>query len=323
MLEIVCWATKATTGRYHASPIVTNLLVASPMSTLRRQEPAGAGLKRIACAQVESAIRCLTRQAGQAVAAEQAIAQANAVLALIEPDLPRPTVRRDRAILARLGSGLTELTGPTHLAERLANNYKKTPSDAALASAVKALRKRWAKHTPSGSALSSKAGSFNPVIYRLVADMAELRGHLGGWPIDGTPNDQPPRGLRRTYNKARRLAAEPITQELLQALAQAAAELATQLGVISKACPGMLKAQRKLIARAAESMQDLIQDHALHAALRAELGKAASSSLPKRKPLTQQAAEPLSELDAALAETPAAFMKRVQAYWSAWRSESA
>ena len=293
------------------------------MSTLRRQEPAGAGLKRIACAQVESAIRSLTRQAGQAIAAEQAIAQTNAVLALIEPDLPRPIGRRDKAILARLGGGLTELTDPAHLAERLASNYKKSPSDAALAAAVKNLRKRWAKHNPSGSALSSKAGSFNPVIYRLVADMAELRGHLGDWPIDGISSDQPPRGLRRTYSKARRLAAEPITPDSLKPLAEAATELAIQLGVISKACPGMLKAQRKLIARAAESLQDLIHDNVLHAALRAELGKAASSSLPKRKPLTQQTAGPLSELNTAVTETPAAFMKRVQAYWSAWRSESA
>ena len=293
------------------------------MSTLRRLEPAGTGLKRIACAQIELAIRCLTRQAGQALAAEQAITQANAVLALVEPDLPRPIVRRDKAILARLGSGLTELTGPARLAERLASNYKKSPSDAALSAAVKTLRKRWANHNPSGAALSSKAGSFNPVIYRLVADMAELRGHLGDWPVDAVPNDQPPRGLRRTYNKARRLPAEPITTESLKQRAEAASELAVQLSVVSKACPGMLKAQRKLIARAAESMQDLIHDHALHAALRAELGKAASSSLPKRKPLTQQAAEPLSELNTALAETPAAFMKRVQAYWSAWRGGSA
>ncbi|MEO0474741.1 MAG: hypothetical protein AAF085_02050 [Planctomycetota bacterium] len=293
------------------------------MSTLRRQEQAGTGLKRIACAQVESAIRCLTRQAGQADAAAQAIAQAAAVLALIEPELPRTAVRRDKAILARLSAGLAELTGPTELGEQLRQAYKKTPSDAALASAVKALRKRWGKSDRSAAAMSSRAGSFNPAIYRLVADMAELRGHLGDWPVADVPSDLPPRGLRRTYTRARRLASEPITAESLPALTQALDELATQLAVISKACPTMLKAQRKLITRAAEVLQDVIQRNALHAALRAELGKDASSSLPKRKPLTQQTAEPLSDLDAALAETPASFMKRIQAYWSAWRGGSA
>ena len=291
------------------------------MSTLRRQEPVGPGLKRIACDQVESAIRCLTRQAGQSVAAEQAIDQALAVLALVEPDLPRPMVRRDRAILARLRDGLAELAQPVLLAELLGKRYKKTPTDSALASAVKTLRKRWASGGKACSAMSSKAGSFNPAIYRLVADMAELRGHLGGWPVDTIANDQPPRGLRRTYTRARKLANEPMTASALPALTQTLAELATQLGVFGKACPTMLKAQRKLITRSVDELTSLILNDKLDAALRAELGKSASKALPSKKPMAQRAAACLdSNLDTALAETPAAFMKRMQAYWAAWRN---
>lgn len=294
-----------------------------PMSTLRRQEPTGAGLKRIACAQVESAIRSLTRQAGQGIAAAQAIGQARAVLALIEPDLPRPTVRRDRAILSRLSDGLNELTQPAMLTEQLNRRYKKRPSDAALAAAVKTLRKRWASHDPSNAALSSKAGSFNPSIYRLVADMAELRGHLDSWPVKDVPSDLPPRGLRRTYLKARKLANEPITADTLGPLSETLTELASQLGVISKACPAMVKAQRKLLARAADELNDLQQATALHKALRAELGTAEGKALPPSKPLPAQAAARLgNDLADALAETPAAFMKRMQAYWTAWHGGS-
>ncbi|MBX2851503.1 MAG: hypothetical protein KTR15_07145 [Phycisphaeraceae bacterium] len=294
------------------------------MSTLRKQEPAGPGLKRIACAQVESAIRCLTRQADQGVAAAEAIDQARAVLALVEPDLPRPVARRDQAILTRLSDGLARLTEPVLLAGQLGQRYKKNPPDSALASAVKTLRKRWAAGGQSGSAMSSKAGSFNPAIYRLVADMAELRGHLGGWPVDAIASDQPPRGLRRTYAKARKLANEPITAATLPALARALIELATQLGVVSKCCPSMVKAQRKLITRATDELNTLIINDKLDTALRAELGKGASKALPSKKPMAQRAAACLGpDLDTALAETPAAMMKRMQAYWTAWRSASA
>lgn len=293
------------------------------MSSLRRQDPIGPGLKRIACAHVESAIRCLTRQAGQGVAAEQAIDQVRALLSLIEPDLPRPDVRRDLAILDRLSDGLAELTEPILLAEQLDRLYKKTPSDADLASAVKALRKRWAVGEESGSAMSSKAGSFNPMIYRLVADMAELRGHLGEWPADAIPSDQPPRGLRRTYAKARKLANEPTTASTLADLHKALTELTTQLSVINKACSTMIKGQRKLITRAADALQSLILEDKLDAALREELGDNASKALPDLKPLDERAAECLgSDLGYALAETPAAMMKRMQAYWATWRGGS-
>lgn len=293
------------------------------MTSLRRQETTGTGLKRIACAQVETAIRCLTRQAGQGTAASDAIRQTQSLLALMEPDLPRPAVRRDRAILARLGSGLNEITEPALLAEQLHRRYKKGPADAALASAVKTLRKRWATRGRSGSALNNKAGSFNPAIYRLVADMAELRGHVGDWPTESITDEQPPRGLRRTYTRARKLANEPTTASTLPPLALALTELSDQLGIIGKACPTMIKAQRKLLTRAADELNDLIVSDKLHSALRSELSKDDAKALPNKKPLTRRVADAVgSDLDSALAETPAAFMKRMQAYWLVWRDES-
>ncbi|MEM9345557.1 MAG: hypothetical protein AAGB26_02955 [Planctomycetota bacterium] len=293
------------------------------MSTLRRQEPAAAGLKRIACSQVEAAIRSLTRQAGQAANAAQAIEHAHAVLTLIEPDLPRPTVRRDRAILTKLSRGLAAMTEPAVLTSVLNSRYKKTPSDAALTSAVKSLRKRWGSGGRSKAALSSKAGSFNPAIYRLVADMAELRGHMGNWPTEDLAPGQPPRGLRRTYMKARRLANEPLTVDAINPLHNSLSELAIQLGVISKACPTMIKAQRKLLSRASDELLELYHNEVIDKALRAELGKASSKSLPRKKAIAQRISGDLTQdLEAALAETPAGFMKRMQAYWSAWRGQS-
>lgn len=292
------------------------------MSTLRRQEPTGAGLKRIACAQVESAIRCLTRQAGQGVSAALAIGQARSVLALIELDLPRPTVRRERLLLTSLRDGLAELTIPTQLAGQLASKYKKNPSDTALANAVKTLRKRWATKDPSTAALSSSAGNFNPAIYRLVADMAELRGYVGDWPTDEIPSDALPRGLRRAYTRARKLAAEPVTTESIGPLTTSLVDLVNMLGLINKACPTMVKAHRKLLSRSAEELEDLQQCRALDKALRAELGKDASKAMPSSKTLNTQVMGRLgSDLTDALTETPAAFARRMHAYWNTWREQ--
>jgi len=294
------------------------------MSTLRRQDTPGPGYQRIACAQVELAIRGLTRQAGQALAAASAIQDAQAVLALIEPDLPRQDVRRDRAILMRLRDGLAEMTQPTRMLEQLNGRYKKSPVDADLASAVKTLRKRWSSRDQSAAAMSSKAGSFNPAIYRLVADMAELRGHMDHWPVDAVPADALPRGLRRTYTKAHRLAHEPMTTDSLDALVTVLDELAMQLSLFRKICPAMLKAQGKLVSRAADALRDELQNDRLDQALRDALGKAASKALPKPTPLPQRVTDAAGQdLAAALAESPAAMMKRVQVYWSAWRRDAA
>lgn len=289
------------------------------MSTLRRQEPTGPGLKRIACAQVELAIRCLTRQAGQAAAAAQAIDTAQAALALIEPDLPRPIARRNRVLLTSLSAGLAELTGPAILNEQLAKRYKKMPSDAALASAIKTLRKRWVAHTPVGTTLKSKAGNFNPVIYRLVADMAELRGHCGDWPVENIDNALLPRGLRRTYTRARKLANDSAPTESIEPLTQTLTELVIMLGLLSKACPAMVKAHRKLLARATNQLKSIQRAQALDQALHAELGKSTAPTHSPSGSFNPSFTDPItSDLADALAETPAAFIRRMQTYWNHW-----
>lgn len=294
------------------------------MSTLRRQDTPGPGFQRIACSQVETAIRCLTRQAGQAAAANQAIGQARAILALVETELPRPQVRLERAIMCRLTAGLSEMIRTTRLLDELNRRHKKSPPDKELAAAVKSLRKRWSVQDPSAAAMSSKAGTFNPGIYRLVADMAELRGHLDNWPVAGVPADAPPRGLRRAYTKARRLAGEPIAPQSAPALLATLCELADQLTVLSKACPTLIKAHRKVITRAADALDNELLADALDEALLDALGKAGGKSLPKTKPLPQRIEDAVRrDLDAAFAESPAALTKRMQTYWSSWRHAGA
>lgn len=288
------------------------------MSTLRRQEPVGTGLRRIACEAVEAGVRALTRQADQTGAATKAMREAAAVLALVGPDLPASNVRRDRALVDRLQDGLAEMDRPASLLARLDHYFKKPPADPALAGAVKALRKQYTSQSRNGQALNSRGGNFNPTIYRIVADMAELRGHVGEWPIDSIGDGLPP-GLRRTYTRARRLIASPADMSHLGELASAIQLISTQLDLLSKACPPMVKAQRKLLARSAEMLDALLADRALDALLRKQLGTR-KPALPEGAPGPDQIEAALAtDARAALAETPAAFSNRMAVYWSAWR----
>lgn len=300
------------------------------MTSLRRQEPVGQGLRRIACERVEEAIRCLTRQPGQAPIALQRIDAARAALALLEPHLPRSAVRRDRAIFARLSLGLHQIVQPDALLSRLDQRYRKKsdlPDDNAAADAlkqaIKSLRKQWAIPPQTGSALNTRAGSFNPAIYRLVADMAELRGHAGTWPVDELPDNAPPLGLRRTYTQARKhlnrnqsAAASRKTKSAQPAdpLAQRLAALTTldhQLAILTKLAPPMIKAHRKLLARAIEHDTQADLDH--------QLARALANQQSQRKPAAPPTAQHPSLIQA-LAETPAGFANRMTRYWSAWRS---
>lgn len=290
------------------------------MSTLKRQEPVGAGLRRIACTHVEAAIRCLTRQPGQASTAVQGVQAADAMLTLLEPELTRSMVRRDRGTVGRLLKGLNEMTRPGELLGRLEARHKKTPDAPALAEAVKSLRKRWSGQAGPNLTMNTKAGSFNPEIYRLVADMAELRGHTGAWPIDAVANDAPPRGLRRSYLKTRKLASQPTTLDHLQELVLAIRALDTQLAVIGKAAPTLIKAQRKLLSRAADGYAELHLDNALDRAIHQQQGTRSGKDSRDAKALSEDAAADLTQ---ALAETPTAFMNRIGVYWSVWRRDLA
>lgn len=292
------------------------------MNTLRRQDRAGAGLKRIACEELESAIRLLTREQGRAPQARGALCRVRALLTLLEPVMPRAAVRRDQAILDRLMSGLAELIGPAELLVRLDAVYKKPPADADLASAVKALRKQWSPRGAAGQKMNSRAGSFNPTIYRLVADMAELRGHVGDWAITDLNDQAPPPGLRRTYLKTRRLMTNAGSDASISELADMTRLLAEQLGALSKCCPAMLKPQRKMLNRATEQLSEIDMDRQVAAALRKQLGQAKPAAWSAGKPAERVAEVLHQELGPALAETPAAFSNRIGVYWRVWRSTS-
>jgi len=283
---------------------------------LRRQDHVGTGLRKIACDCVEGAIRSLTRQPGSSAASLEFIAQAEAVLALIETDLPQTVSRRDRALMTRVRKSLSDMTRPAELLDQLDLSLPKAPDDPEQAAAVKTLRKHWSSLAATGQTFNTRGGGFDPAIYRMVADMAELRGHLGTWPVDTISQDVPPRGLRRSYTRARRLIEQPITSATLADALSALSTLDLQLAVLIKACPPMLKGHRKLLGKAIAAMRHV----ELELALEKSLHEATGDKPSKQPSVIQRLAEPIVlYAEPALAETSAAFDRRIQSYWSAWR----
>lgn len=304
-------------GRYHC-PL---------MSGFKRKEPVTVGARRIVCAELETAIQALSRPGKRdaSAIAGNALARASACLEQVAPMLTRETARQDRKRLARVRQTLDGARLGRQLAQRLDKLLKQGGLDAAEPSA-KALRKSLTRGVRGSVALQARGRSFDPMVYRLVAELAELRGRVGHWPEprEQAAKDPPPPGLIVCYRKARTLAGRSKAQpETLDAAGASLSQMVLALTLVAKACPALIKPQRALIAEAA----DATRRQALDAAL-----AGAATELEAKGPLSKalRDAQQSSRADAlrlvadahayALAETPQAFAKRLGAYWSAWRA---
>lgn len=287
------------------------------MSTFKRSESNDLGCRRLLCEQVESAIGELTRKDGSARSAANALCRAEAALSLIEPALPRDIARRERGLLQRIETELREAIGPTRLLAALDKHVKiNKPQDPA----AKAYRKQLNRRAGTALSLSAPDRTFNPLVYRLVADLAELRGHIGTRPELDLAQDGPPPGLRRAYAAARRAVQSTATTPKDAGRTAAALDrVALQLAMVNRCAPTLLKPQRKLLAAAATDLRR----HALSLQLLADLDTDAHRNWaePILKAIVNDAPAPDPEalLGSALAETPAGFARRLGVYWNAWR----
>ncbi|XAM01124.1 CHAD domain-containing protein [Phycisphaeraceae bacterium D3-23] len=303
-------------------------MIGTPMSSFKRKESVSAASRRLVCAQLESAIQALSRDTKRdnASEADRAIAGARAALELAGPALPRDIVRRDRKRLDAIAKTL----GQARLCRRLGNRLDKLIKRAGLDTddaALKQLRKQIAQHTEGNVALRTRGQRFDPMVYRLVAELAELRGHVGHWPdAKADTPEAPPPGLAAVYRAARNAARKADDEAAdITAAHRPIARLGESLTLISKCCPAMLKPQRAMLEASAKPLAAL----ALDARLITSAGQ--DKSLADLAATLADAAQ-LDHADAAskladarhyaLAETPQAFTNRVGAYWIAWRMAS-
>ncbi|MFI4861803.1 MAG: hypothetical protein ACIAXF_14115 [Phycisphaerales bacterium JB063] len=298
------------------------------MSSFKRKESVTAGSRRLVCAELESAIQALSRETKRDNAAQavQALDRGRAALELAGNALPRDILRRDRKRFNAIGKTLRQARLCQRLSTRLDKLVRKAGLDTA-DPALKKLRKQLAEHTPSKVALRTRGQRFDPMVYRLVAELAELRGHVGLWPEAETdPPEPPPPGLSACYRAARN-AARKAEQDpgQLAAAHPPVALLCDALTLVGKCCPAMIKPQRVILSAAAKPLHD----HVTNAQLIEAAGQ--DKSLTDLTAMLQEAAAPdYADAEAslakarqfALAETPQAFLNRIGAYWSAWRASA-
>ncbi|MEM1355881.1 MAG: hypothetical protein AAGC44_04150 [Planctomycetota bacterium] len=288
------------------------------MSPLKRQESIEDGCRRLVCESIETAIRELTRKDGSTRAAAESVRQADAGIALIESELPREVTRRDRRLLDRIAAEIASALRPGLLLK----HYDKLAGAAGVSidsGQGKAFRKALARSQVAGLSMNAPNRSFDPIVYRLVADLAELRGQVGDWPVFEPDPARPPIGLRRAYTHARRDA------QLVPAPAEHAASrlrtLELHLAFLNRCCPAMVKPHRKLIQAAAEQLDQ----RATRSALAEMLTSTEKSDWAK--PLLDKLNDPSGTEDTtkllaqAFAESPAAFNNRIAAYWRSWRAD--
>lgn len=298
------------------------------MSSFKRRETVSAGARRQVCAELESAIQAMSRSAKRdpAASAGRAVERARAVTELVGPALPRDVYRRDRKRLLAIRKTLAEARDGRRLVARLDALLKDAQADPGDAVA-KALRKQLTQRRRGALALQTRGQQFDPVVYRLVAELAELRGHVGHWPdTDGESQDTgdgPPPGLGACYRAARRSADASLADpEKLPAAGTAIALLADALGTLTKACPAMLKPQRGMLRDAADAADRTAVDPVLLAsAKKLEGADGLTNTLSEASALQWDPAmkRVAQARGYALAETPQAFVRRVSAYWQTWR----
>ena len=266
-----------------------------PRCALKRREPLVKFVRRAACGQLDAADDAL-----------QAAARGD--------KRARDRVARAQRELLRLRALLRLVRGPLG-PDTFGREH----------GAVQRLLRRIAPHGPAGvTAATAKAAEIDtpapvstpvatPVLLRALADLAEIRVRAAHWHLPNAGFDALAPALRTAWRQAARpLGGARATPPA--ALAQAALTLHDQLRYLERVWPDALGAPRGLARTLATEATRL-----------AERNPAPGDHVPVEpvKHADQARAAAVARVNAAAAllaaETPAAFTRRVSAYWDQWR----
>ena len=273
------------------------------MFELKRKEPVAETLRELAVAGLECAITMLTRpgQGGEGALGE--LERVAAVVELIGPshgkgfhDYEQGAMGRAMERLARRRTARSALA----LIKPLGEGYDKSE----LSAVRKVLR---GEVGPNGAPALRRRMALDPVVYRLVADLAEARARAARWPI---PEDDA--GVLRAglANLRRRLTRKDRLDSGV------CGQLTESLRLIEPCWASGIKPLRK----AAQSLTGL---SARWAALRrlGELAEPDSALLvwldKRRAEVERQTNKPLGRLTV---EAPAAMGKRLAGYVALWQA---
>lgn len=276
-----------------------------PRFALKRREPLVTFVRRAALGHLEAADAALRnaaeggkRAAAQAARARRELLRLRALLRLVRGPLGVTAFNREHGAVQRL---------VTPHAEGI---------DAAAVRALKGLSKELDAAKRDAGAPGRKPAA--PALLRALADLAEVRVRAAHWHVPEAGFDALAPALRRVWRQSGR----PVTGARAAspaALADAALTLHDQLRCVERVWPEAIDAPRQLARALASDAARLAALNGLPTRPGGESG--VSEALAKR--LDNARAEATADVNAGAArlraETPAAFTRRVKAYWICWR----
>lgn len=276
-----------------------------PATTIKRKDTVVKAVRRNAAVHLDAVITALTGTRDDRLAvAERELRRMVALIELVRRPLGAEVFQRERRVVLRA------LKVVASNADVLKAAGLKSLAAADPPVAVDALLERMAVGSDQSKAERKKTEP-DPKVLRLLADLAEMRMRARYWHLPAGEFELVAPGLRASYLRVHKLAAGPATDTA----AEAWGTLADQLQGIERAWPALLTPLRKELraaerkARRLATLTDLIEPVVDHETLRPRLDAELAE-------LEKDASAHHARL---LAETPAAFVKRIGAYWDVWR----
>lgn len=295
---------------------------------LKKSESAGAGIRRIAREQIDEALDLLEEKDGDPEKTvhelRKRFKKIRAVARLVRDELGAEEYARSNETVRDLGRRLASVREGSVRAsalERLRSTYEQDfPADR-----VSPIQKRLASR--SRAALGRlKRGSTFPAIAR---ELGGLRRRVRAWPIrrEGFRCLEP--GLRSGYRQGRERQAEAWasrTDEAFHDWRKRAKDLRYHAELLEPVWPETMKDVEKTL----HTLTDFLGDDHDMADLRAALTTSSTLTggvdgvttvvelIDRRRSELQTAARPLGLR--IYSEKPGAFSRRIESYWTAWRS---
>jgi len=293
---------------------------------LRVNETVPEGIKRIAEEQIAQALSQLTEQGnsqGKAVhQARKRFKMIRALLRLVQGKLGRQTYQQENSCFRNAGRLLSEMRDAQvrlETLEKLAESTDSAPSDA-FAAVRQALTEQYA-------AVRGHVNQQSPV-EEVTPILKAAQERVKEWPLTQDDWSALRHGFKRAYKRGYKnftTAFDEPTTENFHEWRKAVKDLWYHLRILQAIWPDLLK---EMIDQTGDLSDLLGDDHdlgVLHLFVDeqhgvSETGREAMAELiERRRAQLQQSARLLGER--IYAEKPSAFIKRIEAYWQAWRSK--
>jgi CHAD domain-containing protein len=289
--------------------------------TLRKNESASAGLRRIAREQIEEALglleRARTNPEEKVHELRKQLKKIRSVVRLVRPEMGEKIFARENAALRKLGRRLSPVRDASVRATT-ATDLKKTP--VAVERRLRARRADALRRLRRGSTYDSIARELN-----------DLKDRVPSWPLRKDGFDCIAPGLRRTYRQGRKSEAEAYaarTDEAFHEWRKRAKDLRYHVNLLEKAWPDTLKDLGDALHDLTDRLGD---DHDLGDLRRVlETSKPLTAGVEKLPRLIAEIDGRRAELQAdarplgarIYSEKPKEFTRRIESYWQTWRSEA-